>query len=272
VRVGDRMTRVQADAAAFEALAADYDASFTETALGQLLRARVWHVLERTFSSHNHVLELACGTGEDALWLARRGIRITATDGAERMLQEGREKVRRAGLLDRVMFQRASFQSLIADGALLTGPYDGAFSNFGGLNTLDDLRPLSEALARRIRPGGKMVLVLMGPWCPWEIGWQLLHGEFSQAFRRLKNSAKANIGSATIPIWYPSARRLRRQFAPSFRFRGVQSLGLWLPPTYLHHLLPRSPGLFSRLNSLENRTAHLTGGWGDHYIIELERR
>ena len=47
-----------------------------------MLRGRVWQTLERTFTPGQHILELACGTGEDALWLAQRGIQVTATDGS----------------------------------------------------------------------------------------------------------------------------------------------------------------------------------------------
>jgi hypothetical protein len=44
-----------------------------------------------------------------------------------------------------------------------------------------------------------------------------------------------------------------------------------LPPSYLEHLVVRRPGLFNRLARLERRTAHLTGGWGDHYVLVLQR-
>jgi hypothetical protein len=52
----------------------------------------------------------------------------------------------------------------------------------------------------------------------------------------------------------------------------VESLGLWLPPTYLGHLVNRRPRLFGALNRLERVTAPLTSGWGDHYMLLLERR
>ena len=38
------------------------------------------------------VLEIGCGTGEDALFLAQQGIHITATDASEEMLRITREK------------------------------------------------------------------------------------------------------------------------------------------------------------------------------------
>ena len=43
------------------------------------------------------VLELNCGTGEDAVHLARRGVRVLATDNSPRMLAAARSKIARAG-------------------------------------------------------------------------------------------------------------------------------------------------------------------------------
>ncbi len=116
------------------------------------------------------------------------------------------------------------------------------------------------------------MLVPMGPFCPWEIGWYLAHGQPRQAFRRFsQNGAPAKIGAAVIPIWYPSAGRLRADFAPWFTHQETHSLELWLPPSYLDHFVNRWPGLFRRLNRFEKATARLTGGWGDHYVIVFKR-
>ncbi len=269
---------------AFDAFAPTYDADFTHTRLGQLLRQRVWRVLGQQFHAGQHVLELACGTGEDAVWLAQQGIHVTATDGSAEMVRATAVKAKQAGVSDRVTAVTLSLQEIvenrnpyavnrkpITDHGLRIADYDGAFSNFGGLNTINEWRPLAEGLARLVKPGGKVVLVVMGPWCPWEFGWHLLHGEWGTAVRRFRASAPAAIGNDTIPIWYPPARRLRREFAPWFHHLHTESLGLWLPPSYLGHLVDRWPCLFTRLNQWERHTARLTGGWGDHYILVLQK-
>jgi hypothetical protein len=152
------------------------------------------------------------------------------------------------------------------------GRFDGVFSNFGGLNTIGEWRSLAATLAEIVRPGGTVILVPMGPFCPWEIGWYLAHGQPRQAFRRFSgNGVPAKIGEAIIPIWYPPAGRLRADFVTWFTHLTTQSLELWLPPSYLDHFVNRWPGLFRRLNRFEEATARLTGGWGDHYIIVFRR-
>ncbi len=274
---------------AFDAFAADYDSDFTHTPLGRLLRPRVWHTLAHHFSPGQHVLELTCGTGEDAVWLARRGVQVMATDGSAAMVAEAQAKAEAAGVSTRVAVEQLSLQEIIdswrrsASPATLRvgasergGPsehvFDGVYSNFGGLNSINDWAGLAEALAALIRPGGKAVLVPMGPRCPWEIGWYLLHGQPKTAWRRLaRNGAPAKIGEVVIPIWYPSAGRLRADFGPWFRHLYTESLGLWLPPSYIDHFVNRWPGLFAALNRFEQATARLAGGWGDHYVMVLER-
>jgi SAM-dependent methyltransferase len=281
--------------AAFDAWAGDYDDIFTHAALGKLLRARVWEELARRFSSGQHILELACGTGEDAIWLAQKGVRVTATDGSAKMVEVAKAKAEAAGLTNEIAFKQISLQRAIeefmkplrseggggrggstgqpSNSDAAPGPlFDGVFSNFGGLNTIGDWRPLAKALAKLVKSGGKLILVPMGPFCPWEIIWHLAHGQPQVAFRRLGRRATAKIGEAIIPVWYPSANRLRADFAPWFNHLGTESLGLWLPPSYLNHLVKRWPNLFSQLDRFERMNAPLTKGWGDHYIIVLESK
>ena len=263
---------------AFDAFAADYDATFTHTALGQRLRRRVWRVVADYFQAGQTVLELACGTGEDAVWLAQRGLTVSATDSSAEMVTATAVKAQQNNLSHRITPIQLALQELAANAqssptqyGLRNTQYDHAFSNFGGLNVLDNWRPLATALAHLVHPGGHLVLVPMGPVCPWEIGWYGLHGEGKTAVRRFRQPAMARIGDSLIPVWYPSAQRLRQDFAPWFECVRLESLGLWLPPSYLAHWVERWPRLFATLDRLEHVTARLSGGWGDHYIMVLTR-
>jgi hypothetical protein len=188
------------------------------------------------------------------------------------MIRVVQAKAGQHGVTDLVTTQVLSLQS-IASGQrpLERGQFDGAFSNFGGLNTIDDWPSLARGLAELIRPGGRLVLVPMGPFCPWEIAWHLAHVQPKEAFRRFSGSAQAKIGHHTIPVWYPSAGRLRRAFSPWFKQLSVESLGVWLPPGYLGHLLSHWSTLWIGLSGLDALTAHILPGAGDHYMIVLER-
>jgi len=277
---------------AFDAFAGDYDTDFTHSTLGRLLRPRVWDRLAQYFGPGQHVLELACGTGEDAVWLAQQGVRLTATDGSAEMVKQATAKAEAAGVSGQIEVVQISLQEISEppterrSSSFVFRPssvssrqqsavggrlFDGVFSNFGGLNTTNNWRGLAKSLAQVIKPGGAAILVPMGPFCPWEMLWHAGHAQLQTAFRRWRKSAPAQIGASTIPIWYPSARRLRADFAPWFDHLQTESLGLWLPPSYLDQFVNCWPKFFAGLNRVEKATARLTQSWGDHYIITFER-
>jgi ubiquinone/menaquinone biosynthesis C-methylase UbiE len=77
--------------APFDVLADTYDEVFTRSLLGKAQRAQVWRVLVQAYSTGQRVLEINCGTGEDALFLARRGIAAVACD-RERPLKHQEQK------------------------------------------------------------------------------------------------------------------------------------------------------------------------------------
>lgn len=257
----------------FEAIAADYDATFTQTRLGGWLRDLVREQLRTIFRAGEQVLELGCGTGEDAVWLAQRGIQVTATDAAPAMIEVARRKVDTAGLAGRVELARLDLNDAPAWAPGRT--FDGVLSNFGALNCLADRHPIARALAGWLRPGGRAALVVMGPFCPWEITWHLFHGQVRNAVRRFRSGVPAHIGAGVrLPVWYPSPCRIRSEFTPFFRHTATVGIGVLLPPTYLGHLIERRPGLFYRLAVWERRWhTHFPWNWlNDHYLIVFERR
>ena len=85
---------------AFDNAAIDYDREFTESHIGRMLRQRVWSYMDRILmgSRKAEILELNCGTGEDAVFFARRGHRVTATDSSQEMIRMASQKVGKAGL------------------------------------------------------------------------------------------------------------------------------------------------------------------------------
>jgi len=200
-------------AAVFDTLAPDYDARFTESTLGRILRRAVWQWLDAAFTPGDRVLELNCGTGEDAVHLAARGVRVLATDASPAMLDVARAKVERVGLGASVETRVVELERLDRMLEASHGPMDGAFSNFGGLNCVADLPRTAHALAALLRPGARAVLCVMGPVVPWEWAWFTAHGQPGKAFRRLSERGAEWRG---ITVRYPSPRTVRRAFAGGF--------------------------------------------------------
>jgi len=253
--------------AGFDSLAADYDLRFTSSHLGVLLREAVYRRVDVRFAAGDRVLELACGTGEDAVHLGRRGVRVIATDASENMIDRARVKVAAAGLTHRIETQRLAIEEL----ASLSGPFDGAFSNFGGLNCVTDLASLGRTLGDLVRPGSVVLLCVMGPFVPWEWVRFFLRGEPGKAFRRLR---RGGVEWRGITVRYPTPAALRRAFAPAFRPLRLSAVGALLPPTEWEPWAARHPRLLAALARWERRleTVPLLPWLSDHYLLELERR
>ena len=256
-------------ASAFDALAADYDRGFTASAIGERMRRAVWRRLDQAFQPGERVLELNCGTGEDAVHLARRGVGVLATDASPAMLAAARAKVALAGLGGLVATRRLAIERL----AELRGepPFDGILSNFGGLNCVADLAAAAGAMAGVVRPGGRAMLCLMGPMVPWEWAWFVARGEPGKAARRLR---RGGVDWRGLTVRYPTIGAVRRTFAGHFRTRRVAAIGALLPPSHAEPWAQRHPRLLAMLDRWERRLEAVPPlPWlADHYLIELERR
>jgi len=261
--------------AAFDASAPGYDAEFTTSASGRALRATVWHHLDGVFRPGQRILELGCGTGEDAVWLAERGVSVVATDASPSMLEVARSKASAVGMADLVSFARLDLGEIATEPPPPGAPFDGALSDFGAFNCLPERRTVAAALAGWLRPGATLVTVVMAPLCPWEILWHLLHARPRTAFRRLARRVTARVGDGPpIRVWYPSPRTLRRELEPHFRRLWLAGVGVLVPPPYLEHLARRHPRLVARLERLDRRHGHrFPAAWlADHHLSVFERR
>ena len=257
------------NATAFDALAADYDAAFTDTALGSTLRALVWSRLDPWFAGATRVLDLGCGTGEDALRLAARGKQVLAIDASAGMVRKAGDKARARGLGSRVRFRCVPMEQI--EGALGAERFDAVLSNFGALNCVEDLPALVRALAGRLDAGARLLWVPMGRYVPWEWAWYLLRAQPRKAWRRL---ARGRLPWRGLTLGYPTPRQVTAQLQPHFRIERVRPLGVALPPTFAAAWLGRSPRTLAALTHLEHlaQRSSALAACSDHYIVEATRR
>jgi SAM-dependent methyltransferase len=99
------------------------------------------------------LLEIGPGRGRDSEAFARAGARLVVSDVSIRSVELARERLRRAGLGDRV-------EAVVADAANLpfrAGSFDASFSRFTIAHI--PLQPLASELARVLRPGGRALMV-----------------------------------------------------------------------------------------------------------------
>jgi len=266
-------TQQQVFAAPFDAVAAGYDEAFTSSKIGQAQRAAVWRELANTFRSGQRILEIGCGTGVDACFLAERGVRVLACDPSSRMIQIATRRIHQSGLQGLVQTRVLGAENL---SSLRSGEkFDGAFSNFGALNCVEDLRQVAIDIASLLKPGATALLCWMGPHCAWEIVWYLAHRNRAKAFRRFKSGGvTAKIAeAASVHVQYPSFKSIQCSFAPEFRVRSMQGVGVAVPPSYCESWACRHPHLLELFSKFDSRLGRCPGirSLGDHLLVRLQR-
>lgn len=253
-------------ASPFDELARDYDRSFTHSACGSALRALVRERLPAVFAGSRDLLELGCGTGEDAIHLARAGYRVLAIDASREMIAVARLKALAAGVSERVEFRELPME------ALHTLPrerhFDGVFSNFGAINCVADVPRLARSLGARLNAGAPLLFVVMGRYVPWEWLWYLAHADLRRAFRRLARTGSEWRG---LRIHYPTPGELARTLAPQFVTRRCAAVGFALPPSYASRWLESRPRTLAALTGIERALQSVTAGLADHYMLEAAR-
>src|SRR5271169_5802559 len=118
-------TQPRVFSAPFDAVAARYDETFTSSIIGRAQREAVWCELAKTFRSGDHILEIGCGTGVDACFLAQRGVKVLASDPSAQMIDVATRRVRQSELqaLVRTRVLRGEDIATLAPDEL----FDGAF-------------------------------------------------------------------------------------------------------------------------------------------------
>lgn len=253
----------------FDELARDYDAEFSHTILGGLLRNRTHDEMLRLFKPGDHILEINCGTGEDAVFLAQRGIAVTATDDSAEMLKQAREKINHLALSDRVSIRHCGFDEL-ASVPEDHQTFDGLVSNFGGLNCTANLEELAEKLSQRVKTGGYLFLCIMGRFVPWEWFYLGYRGKFARVWQRLRGKTLWR----GMEIRYLTPAVIIDCFTPYCVLIRLNGLGFLLPPTYAKSLVARRPSFFYLLNRWEKCLQSLPciPSLSDHFMLVLKRK
>lgn len=110
-------------------------------------------------------LDLGCGEGGDAVWLAERGWQVTAVDISATALERGAAEAERRGLRDRVVWAR---RDLSAEG-VPSGPFELVAATFLHSPVALAREEILRHAAEVVTPGGYLVVIGHAeppPWAP----------------------------------------------------------------------------------------------------------
>jgi len=255
-------------AEAFSRTAKKYDAFADDHPNQTRMRNKVYAHIERVVPRGSHILEMNCGTGTDAVELARRGYTVHATDIAPGMLERVQDKVVKNNLSRQITIQQCSFTEL---DKMEGTPFDAIFSNLGGLNCIPDLSPIINQLPNVLRPNGIVIWVLMPPVCLWEMA-EIFRGHPRLAFRRLaRNGTRAHLEGLYFTVHYFTPKKVLQWFDDDYDCPAIEGLSVITPTAESKNFAKQYPRLYRTLSWLDNRLVFRSPwrGWGDFFIISM---
>jgi len=263
----------EAAAAAFNQQAPLFDQLYAADTIIQYKRKRVREHVQMFLPAWASILELNAGTGDDAIYFAKQGYHVHATDIANEMQAVLEQKVKDEKLDRSVTNEICSFTEL--EHLVQQGPYDQIFSNFAGLNCTSRLSKVLDSFGFLLKAGGTVTLVLLPPFCLWEF-LLLFKGKFKTAFRRFagRKGARANIEGKVFRCFYYSPAYVRKHLKNSFDVVALEGLCTLVPPSYMINFAEKHPKWFRWLVQKENAWKS-RWPWkviGDYYIITLKKK
>lgn len=241
-----------------------YDQQFTFTKVGKAQRKQVWEGINKLdLSKVKTVLEVNCGTGEDAKTWSAFNKDIIATDLSKGMIEQAKIKY------PELQFQ--VLNSLHID--QLPNTFDVIFSNFGGLNCLspNELQTFLKKANNQLNPGGKLIMVIMGKQCLWDKTFQFLKGKWGSIHRRNTSDAlSVNVDNTDVNTWYFHPKEL--QTFKGFTVDYIQPIGLFVPPSYLSKFFESKALLLNFLQKLDKVFSFsAAANYADHFSICLTK-
>ena len=112
--------------------------------------------------SPGRALDLGCGEGADAVWLAERGWDVVAVDISETALGRAAAAAKSRGLTERIEFAQLDLSEDFPEGT-----FDLISSQFLHSTVYLDRQKALRSAAAALRPGGLLVIVDHGSAPPW---------------------------------------------------------------------------------------------------------
>ncbi|HEY1039332.1 MAG TPA: class I SAM-dependent methyltransferase, partial [Bacteroidia bacterium] len=225
------------------------------------------HFLKPYLLNKKNVLEINCGTGEDARWLGSQGLKVEASDISEGMIEVCKQKKVPAN------FSVCDTRNLLSK--YNTQLFDMIFSNFGGLNCLNpgEIKQFMADSTELLKPNGMIAAVIMGRNCIWE-RYYFRKKKDSRKNRRLaKTGVNTTIKGEHFLTYYYSPGEFYDAGKEYFELVACKPIGLFVPPSWFNQGFKNKKGLLGALYFFEKLfPVSFFADKADHYLILLQKR
>jgi ubiquinone/menaquinone biosynthesis C-methylase UbiE len=252
----------------FDSYAKDYDADFSFSPIGKMQRERVYHFFTPHLKPNLNILEINCGTGEDAKRLSNLGHKLDASDISEEMIKVCKEKQ-----INNVNFDTCDARNLLSK--YKANNYDLIFSNFGGLNCLStkELEGFIADASMLLKKDGILACVIMGRKCRWENFFFRIKKDARLHRRKTQNGLTTKINESVFNTYYYSPAEFAQLSKNHFKLLKHKPIGYFVPPSFFNSFYKNKLWLLKLFNAFEKLFAQFSfqSDAADHYLIILQK-
>ncbi|MCB4792120.1 MAG: methyltransferase domain-containing protein [Elusimicrobia bacterium] len=250
-----------------------YDTGFRSRAIARYIHKRTMVSLKEAFKPGMHLLEIGCGTGEEAIALAKIGVRITAIDISSSMIECSKQKAKNENVQDLIDFKVLPAEQI---NLLEHGLFDGAYSLLGPVNCINNIQVFADSLTSMLKPQSSVVFSVINKYNLWELFYYSLKMDFPTAFRRLGHSpvkVKLTPGSCDIHLWYYTPGSFYSFFKNNFNTKEIAALPLIMPSRFMERCCKtiKIEGILEFIEKVFSGIYPLNC-LGDHFLITMNKR
>ncbi len=235
---------------AFNRVAEMIDATVIKNPINSWLRDESRQELLAAFPAGSALIEIGCGTGADAVFLAERGRRVAALDISDRMVERARERVAARKLERTVLLWRGRLDEVAGELVRLRwAPFDGAYANFS-LAYEESLQDVARIVHGLLKLGARFVFTVPNKLCVSEPAAAVVRLRIRRALGRLREPLWVTIHGTTVRVHIYTPARVRAILKGLFQIEGFAGVPVFMPPPSLYH--PSFEPLRAKLELLDN--------------------
>ena len=258
----------------WDTLADTYDEKFNYPYINQYMRKISQGCLIKCFNNSSHLLEIGCGTGDEAIFFAKKNKKVTAIDISPKMIEIAKSKAIKEKVEKNIDFYALPVEKL---NNILSIKYDGIYSSFGTLNLVYNLTDLAKTLKNILSPSSYFIASVMNKHCLFEIFYFLIQGKFRQAFRRIsKDFVPVKLIPKLSPLncYYYTPTYFYSHFKKYFSLIKFFALPLLVQVPYIDTIPSFIRKLLYKMLFLDEKLSKIFpfNRLGDHFIIVMKKR
>jgi len=248
-------------------IAEKYDSILSKNRFSEVLRPVFQNILMQNIHHGDYILDLGCGTGEDAIFLAQKGVNVTGVDISPKMIEIAGKKADTKDFNKNLQFFCDDMEIFISEN---TNKFDAIISNFNAVNYIRDLNSFSAHVSTALNKDGKLIFTVLNKISASEVFYNFVRLNLKRSWKAIFNRKELLL--TDLNIFFPGL--FSNFFKNHFYIKRITGIGIFIPPHNLTGMYDKLSFVLPLLLRLEKLTASVFPFYclSDHYIIEMQKK